>query len=66
MARYKVIPAALPDAEVIDWAELKAQYEQGSIDLFVVLGPTASGKTKYAVALARALGNAEIISADSR
>ena len=66
MARYKVIPAALPDAEVIDWAELKQQYEQGAIDLIVVLGPTASGKTRYAVALAEALGNAEIISADSR
>lgn len=33
--------------------------------LLVVLGPTASGKTKLAVALAGAL-NAEIISADSR
>ncbi|MCR5325883.1 MAG: tRNA (adenosine(37)-N6)-dimethylallyltransferase MiaA [Bacteroidales bacterium] len=31
-----------------------------------VLGPTASGKTRYAVQLARALGSAEIISADSR
>ena len=28
-----------------------------------VLGPTASGKTRYAVQLARELGNAEIISA---
>ena len=35
-------------------------------DLLCVLGPTASGKTKYAVALARELGNCEIISADSR
>jgi tRNA dimethylallyltransferase len=34
-------------------------------NLLVVLGPTASGKTRLAVALARALG-AEIISADSR
>jgi len=33
--------------------------------LFVLLGPTASGKTKLAVALAKLL-NAEIISADSR
>jgi len=35
-------------------------------DLICVLGPTASGKTKYAVRLARELGNCEIISADSR
>ncbi len=34
-------------------------------DLICVLGPTASGKTRYAVALARALGG-EIISGDSR
>lgn len=35
-------------------------------DLICVLGPTASGKTRYAVELARSLGGAEIISADSR
>jgi tRNA dimethylallyltransferase len=34
-------------------------------DLLVVLGPTASGKTRLGVALARALGG-EILSADSR
>ncbi len=34
-------------------------------DLIIVLGPTASGKTKLAVAIAKEL-NAEIISADSR
>ncbi len=34
-------------------------------NLLVVLGPTASGKTRLAVAMARALGG-EIISADSR
>ncbi len=43
---------------------------QGAIDLLCVLGPTASGKTKYAVGLARELAGyglkAEIISADSR
>ena len=33
--------------------------------LLCVLGPTASGKTKYAVRLAREM-NGEIISADSR
>ena len=34
-------------------------------DLICVLGPTASGKTRYAVALARELGG-EILSGDSR
>ena len=34
-------------------------------DLIVITGPTASGKTGKAVALAKAL-DAEIISADSR
>ncbi|MCF0168016.1 MAG: tRNA (adenosine(37)-N6)-dimethylallyltransferase MiaA, partial [Bacteroidales bacterium] len=38
-------------------------YEE--FDLICVLGPTASGKTRYAVALARDL-DAEIISGDSR
>ena len=44
---------------------------EGSVALPVVLGPTASGKTRYAVALARELSRlcsrpCEIISADSR
>ena len=34
-------------------------------NLLVILGPTASGKTKFAIETAREL-NAEIISADSR
>ncbi|MFI3297850.1 MAG: tRNA (adenosine(37)-N6)-dimethylallyltransferase MiaA [bacterium] len=34
--------------------------------LIVILGPTASGKTAYATKLAAEIGNAEIISADSR
>ena len=34
--------------------------------LIVVAGPTASGKTRYAVQLARSIGHAEILSADSR
>ena len=34
--------------------------------LIVITGPTASGKTRRAVELARALGDAEIVSADSR
>lgn len=35
-------------------------------DLITILGPTASGKTDLAAHLAATLGNAEIISADSR
>ncbi len=62
----KAAPAALPNPEIIDLQALKADYLNGETDLIVVLGPTASGKTKYAVRLARELGNAEIISADSR
>src|SRR5512136_3071248 len=38
---------------------------QMTFDLLVVLGPTASGKTRLGVQLARALGG-EVISADSR
>ena len=34
-------------------------------NLLVILGPTASGKTRLAVALAKIMGS-EIISADSR
>lgn len=37
-----------------------------SNDLIVITGPTACGKTRRAVELAAALGNAEIVSADSR
>ena len=66
--------ADLPVAERIDPAEILAAYEAGEIDLVCVLGPTASGKTRYAVALARALnrlrtgrtGGVEILSGDSR
>ncbi|MEE1287818.1 MAG: isopentenyl transferase family protein, partial [Bacteroidaceae bacterium] len=36
------------------------------VDLITILGPTASGKTPFAAHLAHALGDAEIISADSR
>ncbi len=59
----------------IDTAALVKAYDDGEIDLVCVLGPTASGKTRYAVGLAREVdavleprggGRAEIISADSR
>ena len=58
--------AAMPEPETIDIPALAKAYADGDIDLICVLGPTASGKTRYAVQLARALGNAEILSADSR
>ena len=58
--------AKLPDPETVDPGELLRAYESGEIDLICILGPTASGKTRYAVELARALGKAEILSADSR
>ena len=59
------IPAQLPPAEQVDFAQLARDCASGACDLPVVLGPTASGKTRYAVALAEALGG-EILSADSR
>lgn len=71
--------AGLPPAEDINVAGLLDKYLTGEIDLICVLGPTASGKTKYAVRLAREINEllaarhpclpcsgAEIISADSR
>ena len=60
-------PAALPEPEVIDFKALADACARGDVNLVVVLGPTASGKTRYAVNLAGALESAiEIISADSR
>ena len=65
--------AELPPAEEINVKELLDKYLAGEIDLICVLGPTASGKTRYAVKLARQINalledetGAEIISADSR
>lgn len=64
--------AELPPAEEINIREVLDKYLSGEIDLICVLGPTASGKTKYAVRLARQINEildsqrAEIISADSR
>ena len=64
--------AELPPAEEINVREILDKYLSGEIDLICVLGPTASGKTKYAVRLARQINeilgsqHAEIISADSR
>ena len=83
--KTKVIPgkgvppmAELPEAEVIDIEKIVRQYIAGEYDLICVLGPTASGKTKYAVRLAEDISRmsengviphgigAEIISGDSR
>ena len=69
--------AELPPAEEIDVKEILDRYLSGEIDLICVLGPTASGKTRYAVTLARQINallsttdgvqaGSEIISADSR
>ncbi len=73
--------ADLPPAEEIDVRGILDKYLAGEIDLICVLGPTASGKTKYAVRLAREINRlladsyknhrtgpatTEIISADSR
>ena len=72
--------AELPPAEDINVKEILDMYLSGEIDLICVLGPTASGKTRYAVQLARQINSllkeistepqsgagAEIISADSR
>ena len=57
MAKRPFIPipplAELPPAEEINVRELLDKYLSGEIDLICVLGPTASGKTRYAVQLAR-------------
>ena len=54
--RFKPILAALPEAETVDPCSLASLYSSGEIDLVCVLGPTASGKTRYAVNLARDIG----------
>ena len=45
--------AAMPEPETLDIPALVKAYADGDIDLICVLGPTASGKTRYAVQLAR-------------
>ena len=56
--------AELPPAEEINAKELLDKYLAGEIDLICVLGPTASGKTRYAVNLARQL-NAALLGNDA-
>ena len=79
-------PAPLPQGERIDPAQLLSHWaglagagvsspagKDAAWDLLCIMGPTASGKTRYAVSLARAMNallpegvHCEIISADSR
>ena len=66
MSRLKhSIVAELPEPERLDVAQLARDCASGACDLVAVIGPTASGKTRYAVRLAEQLGG-EILSADSR
>jgi len=70
--RFNSPLAPLPEGETIDPGHLLKLYEDGDVDLICVLGPTASGKTRYAVSLANAINSlkgspvCEILSADSR
>ena len=64
--------AELPAPEEINISDLLWAFRAGALDCVCVLGPTASGKTRYAVDLARRMAALdpslapEIISADSR
>ena len=58
------MPVELPEPEVIDVPALLRSCLSGETEMICVLGPTASGKTKYAVRLARRLN--EILSAACR
>lgn len=52
MPKRKPVIAELPAPEEIDFGALAREYIDSRVDLIVVLGPTASGKTRYAVQLA--------------
>lgn len=52
MPKRKPVIAELPAPEEIDFGALAREYLDSLVDLIVVLGPTASGKTRYAVQLA--------------
>ena len=72
MPKTKNIIAELPQSETVEPRAVLDLWRSGGTDLVCVLGPTASGKTRYAVGLARAIQDCpggprcEIISADSR
>lgn len=57
--------ASMPEPETLDIPAIVEAYRNGDIDLICVVGPTASGKTAFAVRLAREIGG-EILSGDSR
>ena len=69
MAKKQFTPippmAELPPAEEINVREILDKYLAGEIDLICVLGPTASGKTRYAVQMARHI-NSLLLEADGR
>lgn len=49
------------------WQRLvKDHVKKSDKPLIVILGPTASGKTGFSIELAKVVGNAEVINADSR
>lgn len=52
---FKPIPpmANLPKAEEIDIPQILEDYLSGKTDLICIIGPTASGKTRYAVQVAK-------------
>lgn len=54
----KTVFAELPQPEQIDFGALARDWIDGRTDLIVVLGPTASGKTRYAVSLAEEINAA--------
>jgi len=64
--------APLPEPEEISAKDILDLFDRGDIDLLCILGPTASGKTRYAVSLAKEMNAlkggpvCEILSADSR
>ncbi len=57
--------ASMPEPETLDIPAIVEAYRNGDIDLICVVGPTASGKTAFAVRLAQEIGG-EILSGDSR
>jgi len=58
--------AKLPEAEAIDVDFLRRGLASGEIDLICVLGPTASGKTRYAVQLAQELAAPPLVISTKR
>ena len=57
-------PAPLPEPEEIDFAQILEEYSSGKIDLVVVLGPTASGKSSLAIDAAK-IFNGVVVNCDA-